>query len=578
MACQINRTKDGKINEVTTPTGAKSKLFEAIHSNIFLADAETSVKVYNNAYSEKVEKMFEGATTNKYDTGEPQLFYKSPSNKVYDNLTDVLINEELGEISMGFLNPKNEEFIPVAKFTNKGSTKNEFLASKVREGLLSASRVLGVDGVTRFQGKGEYTSTRKTTALFVQTDIKAETGNGRIKVLDDGTIEIEFAKDYSEAIDDNGNSTPIKTENIPEYLEKNPNVANKVELITEYVMKYDNPQSIDKDTSKSKTKTITDLSGIEKSLMEFLGSLGFSTTSLEEYRANYNTKYGEGRDIGALADIANKVIAFRNGEISAEDLSEEVAHVAIEAYADQNSIATALANVHLTPEYTDLAEKYRNRYSNDKNKDGSKLTPIELEDKVRKEILGKLLKKELITRFSTKNRTNEDIYLIKKLKAIWESFMNMISTHFKPYHTTLLDELNDKIADSILNKNSEDFLEELLDENQNYFYSLMDNKGKAIYTELEIARGHIEKLFNTYLKEPSPSLVELEDMTDTMSDYKAVSSANTIVSIASKQMNSLLDATKSRKAEERLSTKDVNRYEQLKNNLIPEPHLAHRLL
>ena len=77
MSCQITRTTDGKINKVSTPNGSRSKLFDAIHSNIFMADADTSVKVLTNAYSSKVEKMFEGTDKYKYDTGEPQLFYKS---------------------------------------------------------------------------------------------------------------------------------------------------------------------------------------------------------------------------------------------------------------------------------------------------------------------------------------------------------------------------------------------------------------------------------------------------------------------------------------------------------------------
>jgi hypothetical protein len=125
MACQIHRTKDGKINRVTAPNGSRSKLFDAINNNIFMSDAETSVKIMNNAYSDKATKMFEGQTKYKYDTGEPQLFYKSPQNKVYDNLEEVLINEDFGKMSMGFRNPKNDEFIPIANFTTKGSTKND---------------------------------------------------------------------------------------------------------------------------------------------------------------------------------------------------------------------------------------------------------------------------------------------------------------------------------------------------------------------------------------------------------------------------------------------------------------------
>jgi hypothetical protein len=568
MACQIHRTKDGKINNVTTPTGAKSKLFEAIHSNIFLADAETSVKIYNNAHSEKIEKMFEGATSNKYDTGEPQLFYKSPSNKVYDNLEEVLIFEELGEISMGFKNPSNEEFMPVAKFTNKGSAKNEFLAAKVREGLLSADRVLGADGVTRFQGKGQYKSTRRGTAIFVEADLKSELGNGRVKVLDNGTIEVEFATDYSEAIDSNGNTIAVRTENIPEFIQKNPNTENKVELMIEYVSRFDNPDPIDSDSKRADTVVITNLKGIEDSLMGFLESLGISTTSLENYRKDYKTRYGEGTDISALADIANKVIAFRDGKITAEDLSEEVAHIAIEAFSDQGSITAALANVHLTPEYTELSEKYRNRYSEDG------LSKTELEDKVRKEILGKLLKKEIISRFSTENKTSEEAYLTSKLKAIWDYFMGLLKVNTKSYQVSLLNDINKDIADSILNKKSEDFSQELIENNKGYFYSLMEEEGKIIHDKLREARGHLETLYTNYLEEPSPNLKNLDNLSDAIAEHKAISAVNTVVSATQAQMRILKRAAKSASENKsRLSMKDRRRYEVLKRDLIPTVNL-----
>ena len=60
MACQIHRTADGKINRVTAPNGSRSELFDAINNNIFLSDSETSLKIMNNAYSDKVSKMFGG--------------------------------------------------------------------------------------------------------------------------------------------------------------------------------------------------------------------------------------------------------------------------------------------------------------------------------------------------------------------------------------------------------------------------------------------------------------------------------------------------------------------------------------
>lgn len=561
MACQINRTKDGKINSVTTPSGAKSELFDSIHGNIFLADADTSVKILTNAYSEKAMKMFEGADKYVYKSGEPQLFYKSESGVEYSNLEELIIGEDPGNISMGFKNPNNDSFQEIAKITNKGSEKNEFLTAKVKEGLLSAERVLGKDGVTRFQGKGVFTTSKIGTAVMVAEDLKFETGNGRVEVLDNGTIEIEFSNGYSQVIDKDGNSQVIRTETIPEVLEKNPDATNKVDLAIEYTTKHDNPRPLT-EKSKPTKKNSADIKGITKSLNAFLKSMGFTTTTLEAYRKNYNTKYGKDPDIQALTDIANKVVAFREGKIPIEDLSEEVAHIAIEAFSDQNSIVSAMANVHLTPEYTQHAEYYRQKYA-------PHYEGVELEDQVRREVLGKILKNEFVNRFNTENKTAEQVYLIQKLRDIWRSFTTRIRNAIKGYHRTSLDKLNKRIADSVLSDNLEDFQTDLTNV-ENFYYSAMSNKGRSVEDELQIAKKHIEDFFRSALKDPTPNQAELDKLIETNGELDILSSINTVVDIAQVQMDILeINAKEAASKSELMSMKDTHRYEVLKNSIIP---------
>lgn len=569
MACQIKRTNNGLINRIETPTGERSQLFDAIHSNVFLADAETSLKIYNNAYSDKVKKTFESSDKYTYETGEPALFYKSSNNVEYDNLEELLINEETGNISIGFKNPYNDEFMPIANFTNKGSEKNEFLTSKVKEGLLSAERVLGEDGVTRYQGKGNYTDTKVITGLFVKSDLASELGNGRIEVNPDGTIDIEFAKEYSEAVDMDGNVQPIQTENIPEYLEKNPDTINREDLVIEYAMRYLNPR-LDKKVKTSKNNSVK---SIEKSLIQFLKDMGFSITTIDNYRNNYKTKYGEGKDISAIADIANMVVAFRNGELNAEDLSEEVAHIAIEAFSDQNAITSALVNVHLTPEYAEFSERYRKRY-----KEAGNLTDIQLEDKVRKEILGKILKKEIMGRFSTDGRTESQNYTTSKLREIWRWFTDMLWNKIQPYHSASLNNLNKKIADSILNKSSQNFKTENL-KGGDFFYNLMDEEGKALYNELQQSKKYILDLYRNILKEPTSKQAELDRFENLSNNYDIVNGVTVVISQASNQLKQLIEAVK--KAEENsevLDSIDSHRYTVLKENLLPSvDNLIHEL-
>ena len=561
MACQVKRTKDGRINKVLGSNGKESELFNTIHGNIFLADAETSLKIYTNAYTEEVQKMYEGADKYKYKNGEPQLFYKSQSNKEYDNLEELLINEDFGPVSMGFKNPKNDKFTPVAKFTTKGSQKNEFLASKVREGFISADRELGNDGITRFKGKGEYQTSRVINATFAANAFMAELGSAKVKVIDDGTIEMEFANGYSTVEKEDGQTEIIRTETIPEYLKENPNVSNKVELVTQYVIEHDNPRPLDMAPAKT-TPTNADLKSLETSLFAFLKSLGFTTTTLDSYRKNYKTKYGKDPDIQALIDLSNKVVAFKEGNISIEDLTEEVAHLAIEAFSDQQSIEDALKNIHFHPEYAEFYEFYLGKYA-------PFFKGEVLERQVRKEILGKILKREFLSRFDSKYKTEEEKRTTSFLGRIWEWFTNLVNNNIKTYHRKALDGLNKRIADSVLNNNSRDFQAEF-DENVNFFYNAMNDRSKTIEGELAATKRIIEDLYARALEQPTPNKAELDKLISDGNFVDTLSSVNTIVGIAENQLN-ILEANirESDRKKELISTKDTHRYEVLKNNMIP---------
>lgn len=561
MACLINRNQEGRIVEVTTMDGQRSKLFDAIHSNVFLADAEISLKIYMNAFKDDVAKKFEEADTNKYDTGEPALFYKSASNNEYDNLEELLINEDFGEISMGFKDPKNQDFMPIARFTTKGSERNEFIASKVREGLLSADRVLGEDGVTRFKGKGEYVTSRVVTGLFVANDLAAETGNSRVTVNKDGTLDIEFSVGYTEAVNSDGTTEVIRTEQIPEYLKENPDSENATDLAVEFMMEHDNPRPLTAQSRPRQTPT-TDPKGIENSLFAFLESLGFSVTTLESYRKSYNTRYGKHPDIQAIADISNRVVAFTEGTISIEDLSEEVAHIAIEAFSDQKSIDEALKLVHMTEEYAEFNEYYRNLYS-------EFFKGQELEARVNKEILGKILKREFVNRFNTDGKTQYQSRVIDFLKGVWDWFTNLLSTNTKSFHRTALDDLNKRIADSVFAMKSEDFQTEFED-NVNFFYNAMSPGSKTIEDELAASKMIVEELFTRALEQPTPNQADLDKMVETNGYIDILSSVNTIVGIAENQLNILLENTNEANIKgELISTDDTYRYEILKENMLP---------
>lgn len=534
MSCLINRNQEGLIVNVTTPTGEKSQLFEAIHSNPFMGDAETSLRIFSSAYS----KAIKNSDVVKYSNGEPKLYFKTPSGKVFDNIEQVIIENDLGTIMAGFQTA--DGFTPTVSFDTSNSEKARFLASEIKAGDLSPTRVLGQDGVTRFQGKGEFRETRHVTAQSVlQKSYLLENPLRQVGDL------LEFSQDIN--LDLVGDEV-ISLEEIPAKASES---DNKIALLTKYA-ELAAPTSVSSPTSRVSTS-------VEKSLFNFLESLGISSTTLSAYRKDYKTKYGQDPDIQAIADIANKVVAFSDGEIGIENLSEEVAHIAIEAFEDQNSIASMIAIAHLTPEYTQHSEYYRSKYA-------PFYEGVELEERVRKEVLGKILAKQFVERFNQQFVTEESSNVISKLRELWDYFMNFISNRLKPYHKKALADINTRIVDAVLNKD-ESFDPNLLVDG--FFYNAMPTDNKKIEDTLKKAKRNYEDLFERVLKENVPNTADLERISEGMQTASILSSTNTIVGIATRQLNILkAEVDRAVKSKKVISPKETNRFNALDGNIL----------
>lgn len=549
MSCLIDRNNEGKIIKVRTPQGEESQLFKAIHSNVFLGDAESSVNILSAAYSPEVGEVFsQGGNT--YSTGEPRLFLTSSKGNEFESLEEMIIADELGTSTIGFKNPTTNQFIPIAKFDTTTSEKNQFLTDQIQHGILSAERVLQSDGVTRFQGKGSFSEVRKVMAQAAKFEAVASLGNGRTKVNNDGTFEIEFVKDttIAEYKDD---QKIVEVKDIPSIIE-DPSLQNRVDLLIQYEALKDSTEPF---VESAEVKPLLD------SLYSFLNSMGFTNTTLEEYRKNYNTKYGKDPDILAISDMANKVVAIARGADVSAELTEEVAHIAIEAFAEQNSIAAALATVHLTPEYKEHAPYYTEKYA-------PFHSGIELEDKVRKEILGKVLARQIRDKFNTENKSAIETTLVQKLQDIFTRFVEYIRSIFKPQHLQALTKITDKIAENIIKGDIALFDKAF--ESDNFYYSAMSSESRKIEDDLQAIKSTLGDMFSRVLKQSTPRQAELDRIMDDMSDTEILSSINTITGITKTQLDVLkLNVDKANKEGKRVEAVDVLRYAALRDSVLP---------
>ena len=199
-----------------------------------------------------------------------------------------------------------------------------------------------------------------------------------------------------------------------------------------------------------------------------LNRLGFRVMGMEEYRNNYRAKNGVPLGAKGLADISNRIIAIADGVDINEVLNEELSHVLVEAYADQATINEILPEVENTDMWQQHSAKYYEIYSKEKG-----ISPEKLTEKVRREILGKIIAEEIAKTEKTVPTT-----LWGKISNWLSDVSSYLKTVVKGNTKTELQKLTEKIANSI---NEESKMNELYNSDNlnsspfDVFYALGDD-------------------------------------------------------------------------------------------------------
>jgi hypothetical protein len=152
-------------------------------------------------------------------------------------------------------------------------------------------------------------------------------------------------------------------------------------------------------------------------------------TSVSSYLQKYKLKHGTDISAEGLADMANRVVALANGDDIAT-LTEETAHFVVETFSDRQAIEDVLPDVVSTDEYKANAETYRAIYARQYRDEA------QVENLVRREILGKLLAKEYTSRMEATPRT-----LLQKIRALINRFIQRL----RGTHTDQSDRLREVI-------------------------------------------------------------------------------------------------------------------------------------
>ena len=555
---------------------AESQTFDTIATTPNI-DSETALEVYKNVFSQEfISRFGDWISSNKIkgildEGGEPKVFYRTSDNTAFDNYEDALKHSQGGDISVGFISSndlievENDEFFNTANndtvvFGNKVKINNNddfigvldisastdtntvegFVNNSIKNGKLKGKKVL-VDDNYYYQSQGELKSLSTFNAQlvledFYNYDIKT---THQIKEYFDGLIEIkekELKDNEVLLTDDNGISKKMTDTELwneiqqgkLDYYKKT--YSGFMSIFYKLWRKFNNIYK----NNISTPKRVLSEEDLRLKLLNILNDLGVSTITISEYIEKYNQRQGQDPDIRALSDISNKLIAYANGEISIEDLTEETVHFIVEALGNEFDISDILDEVVKTDAWEKYSQQYYNKYM-------QFYSGVELYNIVRKEVLGKIIKDNLVSKIG--EETNKSI--IVKIKELINKFFDIIRGRYNENVKSKLDDVVNEITDRILNDEMSVMLDKTkLADSGFVMYSLNDKRSLASILKfkqtLEKRLTQLKRSKDAYSGKLQNDLTRLSDAINKQDEWYAIKSIVASVEPQVKQINSVL--------------------------------------
>jgi hypothetical protein len=280
-------------------------------------------------------------------------------------------------------------------------------------------------------------------------------------------------------------------------------------------------------------------------LSNLLQDLGVKTVNLDNYKEQYKKRIGKEVNSNALADISEKIIAFANGQVTQDTLTEEVMHFIVEALP-QEQIQPLLDMIHKTDEWKQYSKQYSEIYEND--------------DQVRREILGKVLKNYIQHR--QEQTTLQGQSITKKLVDIINTFFEKIRNLFKAQHQKQLDAFKEDIYKKLM---VEELYGELKPEQFNGNKLVMyQTKPEILYDSLTKAVKTFKGLDKITGKNFEYRLTDLE-----LDDYSELNQLKAVAGLSNTIKDHITHLTKRGKQSGFLSTEETHVYTVIKTQLEP---------
>lgn len=451
MSCTVKRsnTPNKEITAVLTKNGADSKLFKEIASYPFVQNTEQGLQIYKNTYS----KVFK-------DINEDDMVLSHQVNgENFSTVKDALKSaKENQEISVGITaNNKFTELITIPKNTDM-SNEVGFIQSNILNGNISENRVR-VGNNYNLDPYGE-SNNRKQASLSV---LRENVPQGFV-INQDGTSFTLQPTNVVEMVDKRGNVMQVTVQELENMSDEQirKTFDNAEPILANRLYRQNVPVS--RELLPTPQPIIKGDEELSRNLLSLLKKMGINVVAMDNYIANYNLRNGVNPNAEALADISNQVVAILSGQETVENLLEETVHFIVEALP-QERIENILRNINKSEEYKQHYQIQRAIYE-------SEYSSEELENVVRREILGKIIT-NAITQTEEKSETQQNFF--ENAKRLISEFFKNIVNYFKTEYQIELNNLLDDVRKLIESQDISELTLSNFKENQSRFYNASGN-------------------------------------------------------------------------------------------------------
>ena len=442
MACSLTRNpQTNQIQKVLSPEGRESAIFNTLARHPLLEGSEQALDAYKNVYGQDESLLLVG--------------HELPDGTFVSDYKETLLRTpENGEIKMGIQSPEGFTALLTTKKTTQRDSVAGFTNYGIENNLIKPERIRVQDNYL-LEVAGETDIAQETIAEILEKDAYA--WMGKRGILRDGTgFSFTQTREQVQVTDSEGRISYRDQKEIDAMTRDQlvAEFANGDDLIIQRESRKLYPPYRDGNfVFERQAKPDFTEAELQNRLLNFLSKLGVKVTSITNYVQNYKIRNGVNPSAKALADIANKVIAFTEGTIRIEDLTEEVSHFIAEVMP-QAETENVLRNIHLSEEWQQYSEAYREIYMDEYSGE-------ELEMAVRKEVLGKVIANSILNQDVSGKSDVQKNFLQKGIDFIAQ-FFTSIQTYLQPTHRA---ELNQYIQNVQMLLDQQDLADLLADAN-----------------------------------------------------------------------------------------------------------------